>query len=289
MRFPGNIVAILDSTSTAVVQYKYDAWGRQIGCDVEAGNSNATALSTLNPFRYRGYVYDEETGLYYLRSRYYAALQHRFLNSDSYLYDKNLYTYCNNFPVTQIDPCGEASVTYLGDGSDDPVNNIMADDMALGGGGYHVDLSVAARSSVCGAPLQQGLWTGYFVNSPATYALDLGCSGKVAAGCAPVPSSTAGRTIPQRAFDVLNHLKGHGYSPMTGYKGGKIFSNDGRDASGVLPSKYGPFKEFDIDPKMAGRPRNAERIVVGFGDGGAAWYTPDHYGNFYLMEEGFIK
>ena len=63
----GDIVAILDSNGTAVVQYKYDAWGRQIDCTFETGNDETEALSTLNPFRYRGYVYDEETGLYYLR------------------------------------------------------------------------------------------------------------------------------------------------------------------------------------------------------------------------------
>ena len=89
----GDIVAILDSNGTAVVQYKYDAWGRQIGCDVEAGNSNATALSTLNPFRYRGYVYDEETGLYYLRSRYFAPNWCRFINADAEIIEKNLFTY----------------------------------------------------------------------------------------------------------------------------------------------------------------------------------------------------
>ncbi len=105
----GDIVAILDSTGTAVVQYKYDAWGRQIGCDVEAGNSNATALSTLNPFRYRGYVYDEETGVHYLRSRYYNSSMCRFINADVLL-EGNLYTYCEENPVVYIDDSGYAAV-----------------------------------------------------------------------------------------------------------------------------------------------------------------------------------
>ncbi len=103
----GDIVAILDSNGTAVVQYKYDAWGRQIGCDVEAGNSNATALSTLNPFRYRGYVYDEETGLYYLRSRYYNATWLRFVNADTLLLPNfNLFCYCMQQPINRGDPNG---------------------------------------------------------------------------------------------------------------------------------------------------------------------------------------
>ena len=63
----GDIVAILDSTGTPVVNYVYDAWGRPIS----KTGSMAGTLGTVQPFRYRGYVYDEETGLYYLRSRYY--------------------------------------------------------------------------------------------------------------------------------------------------------------------------------------------------------------------------
>ena len=55
----GDIVAILDSTGTAVVNYVYDAWGRPIS----KTGSMAGTLGTVQPFRYRGYVYDEETGL----------------------------------------------------------------------------------------------------------------------------------------------------------------------------------------------------------------------------------
>ena len=72
--------------------------------------------------------------MYYLRSRYYTPQHNRFLNSDAHLFDKNLYTYCKNCPVTQADATGEASYSCLGDGSEDPSNTIMADDTALGGG-----------------------------------------------------------------------------------------------------------------------------------------------------------
>ena len=98
----GDIVAILDSDGTAVVNYKYDAWGRQIDCTFETGNNEAEALSTLNPFRYRGYVYDEETGLYYLRSTYYNSASCRFISEDTLLLSSqkvgmhNLYCYCVN-------------------------------------------------------------------------------------------------------------------------------------------------------------------------------------------------
>ena len=63
----GDVVALIDANGTHVVEYGYDAWGNSIS---KTGSLAAT-IGTLNPFRYRGYVYDEETGLYYLRSRYY--------------------------------------------------------------------------------------------------------------------------------------------------------------------------------------------------------------------------
>ena len=72
----GDVIAIIDATGTIVVEYTYDAWGKPL---TKTGTL-ATTLGTLNPFRYRVYVYDEETGLYYLRSRYYNRTWDRFVN-----------------------------------------------------------------------------------------------------------------------------------------------------------------------------------------------------------------
>ena len=97
----GDIVAILDSNGNAVVQYKYDAWGRPIS----KTGSMASTLGTVQPFRYRGYVYDEETGLYYLRSRYYISSIQRFINSDL-LCGNNQFAYCMNKPTNESDKDG---------------------------------------------------------------------------------------------------------------------------------------------------------------------------------------
>ena len=108
----GDIVAVLDGNGTAVVQYKYDAWGRQIDCTFEAGNDEAEALSTLNPFRYRGYVYDEETEIYYLGSRYYCSLHAHWLSADCFIgvncdhVTNNVYVYCGNNPIIRRDTSG---------------------------------------------------------------------------------------------------------------------------------------------------------------------------------------
>ena len=98
----GDIVGILDSTGNLVVEYKYDAWGKPLSTT----GSLADTLGVCNPFRYRGYVFDEESGLYYLRSRYYTAHWNRFINSDEAFLAHNHFTYCANAPIHLKDEDG---------------------------------------------------------------------------------------------------------------------------------------------------------------------------------------
>ena len=63
-----NIVELLDNTGTVVVKYKYDAWGK---CQTTVIDSDASTIAELNPYRYRSYYYDDETNLYFLKTRYY--------------------------------------------------------------------------------------------------------------------------------------------------------------------------------------------------------------------------
>ena len=104
----GDIVGILDNEGQLVVEYKYDAWG----CMLSNTGAMANTLGERNPFRYRGYVYDEETGLYYLRSRYYKPEWGQFISPDSLLGhvgtlgSHNLFAYCRNMPVGNKDPDG---------------------------------------------------------------------------------------------------------------------------------------------------------------------------------------
>lgn len=77
----GDIIGILDSDGTKVVEYVYETWGQFA---VSYGSMAAT-LGELNPFRYRGYYYDQKSGLYYLNSRYYDPEIGRFLNADGYV------------------------------------------------------------------------------------------------------------------------------------------------------------------------------------------------------------
>ena len=90
----------------------YETWGQHSG----AHGSLAATLGALNPFRYRGYYYDQESGLYYLNSRYYDPETCRFINADGYadtatgIHSQNMFIYCLHNPVRYIDSSGEAIV-----------------------------------------------------------------------------------------------------------------------------------------------------------------------------------
>ena len=106
----GDVTAILNASGSPVVSYTYDAWGKPL----TVTGSLATTLGTHNPLRYRGYVYDTETELYYLQSRYYNPDTGRFLNADAFtstgqgFTGNNMFAYCGNNPVNRSDPTGEA-------------------------------------------------------------------------------------------------------------------------------------------------------------------------------------
>ena len=96
-------------TSTAIESLlRFDSWGKLLS----TSGSLASTLGKNNPFRYRGYVYDEETGFYYLQSRYYNPEVGRFISSDVLLstgqgvLGHNAYAYCGNNPVNMSDECG---------------------------------------------------------------------------------------------------------------------------------------------------------------------------------------
>ena len=103
--------ALIDTNGNEVVQYWYDAWGTHKVVDANGDEiTDQDDSGNLNPFRYRGYYYDRETGLYFLQTRYYDPVVGRFLNRDFVNYADsqtinglNLYTYCGNNPVMCID------------------------------------------------------------------------------------------------------------------------------------------------------------------------------------------
>lgn len=105
----GDIVKLIDSSGNTVVEYMYDSWGKLIATT----GSLANTVGLNQPFRYRGYVYDEETEFYYLQSRYYDPNTCRFISADVLLstgqgvLGHNSFAYCGNNPVVRIDDQGQ--------------------------------------------------------------------------------------------------------------------------------------------------------------------------------------
>ena len=103
-----DIVGIVDAAGNLVVEYKYDAWGKPLSIT----GSLADTLGRRNPFRYRGYVYDEESSFYYLKSRYYSCAMGRFLSADIIvvsnggLLNCHVYAYCRNAAIDKVDYAG---------------------------------------------------------------------------------------------------------------------------------------------------------------------------------------
>lgn len=106
----GDILGILDSHGTELVKYEYNSWGKLLNLTDYSPNG----LGRRNPFRFKGYYYDEELGMYYLNSRYYDPETGRFVNADRVsilaiqkdLCDRNLYVYCDNNPIVREDEKG---------------------------------------------------------------------------------------------------------------------------------------------------------------------------------------
>jgi RHS repeat-associated protein len=104
----GDIVAITNASGTKVVEYTYDAWGKVL----TTTGSLASTIGATNPYRYRGYWFDTETGLYYLQSRYYDPQTGRFINADMLVstgqgvLGSNMFAYCMNDPANLTDQLG---------------------------------------------------------------------------------------------------------------------------------------------------------------------------------------
>ena len=110
----GDVIRIIDLAGTEVASYVYDAWG-----NIKDTKGEPT-IREINPIRYRGYVYDTETSLYYLQSRYYDPFTGRFVNADIYCdtntgtpLSTNMFAYCENNAINLFDRNGDVGETVL--------------------------------------------------------------------------------------------------------------------------------------------------------------------------------
>ena len=116
----GDVCALYTADGTLVGTYEYDPYGKLLSETSNHSYSDPDNILHKNPFRYRGYYYDQETKWYYLQSRYYDPQVKRFINADSTdlltsdcadLMQYNLFMYCNGDPVNGDDPSGHFVIT----------------------------------------------------------------------------------------------------------------------------------------------------------------------------------
>ena len=129
--------------------YIYDSWGNIL--------TATGTMAQINPLRYRGYYYDTETGFYYLQSRYYDPVTHRFINADSYsstgqgIIGYNMFAYCNNSPVIQADHTGEFGLLTLVSAVVSAAVNVATTYIAAKATGQEYTLTDALVSAAIGA------------------------------------------------------------------------------------------------------------------------------------------
>ena len=146
----GDIEELRLASGTMVARYVYDTWGNTIGILDANGNqiTDTSSIAVQNPFRYRSYYYDSESGLYYLQSRYYDPVVGRFISADgqiagvgSTVNGYNLFVYCFNNPVNASDSEGEwPNWRKLASGIATAVTGMVA-------------VAAVATASTCAAPI----------------------------------------------------------------------------------------------------------------------------------------
>ena len=158
----GDVEELRKEDGTLYARYVYDSWGNTLHIYSETGTTEITSTANLaiqNPFRYRGYYFDAESGLYYLQSRYYDPVTGRFVNGDSLVDTSdvlgfNMYAYCGNNPVSREDNGGDFWNVIIGAVVGGAISAIST--AISGGSGNEIFLS-AACGVVSGAFAASGL------------------------------------------------------------------------------------------------------------------------------------
>lgn len=247
------MVAIIDADGNVKVEYTYDAWGKILSIS----GPMADTLGTVNPLTYRGYVYDTETDLYYISSRYYNASVSRFINADDIDYlgadgsplSYNLFVYCTNNPVNRFDVNGNWSLPNwlkVAVGAVATVAAVVVT-VATGGAAAPVLIGVAA-STVGGAAIgavnhriTTGSWEGAL-----EAALDGAADGFMTGGLCAFGGSLCAGTV--------RTIK----NARSGITIGKVGTFE--DVAALAKTRhYSGLKEFNFIKKLAG-PKVAEAV-----------------------------
>jgi len=159
----GDIIGIINSNNEVIVKYEYDSFGNILSIKDSNGQiiTDTSNIGIINPFRYRGYYFDKETGLYYLNARYYNPNWGRFLNADEYINDENInsqnmFLYTGNNYITKIDETGQSDACVL---NPEDIDVILGTGASIG--------TAAGTGLTLGAAFIIGVALGAFINAIA--------------------------------------------------------------------------------------------------------------------------
>ena len=257
-----DVIRLIDGDNNTVVEYAYDSWGRQISCT----GSLASTLGNLNPFRYRGYVYDAETGLYYVTSRYYDPEIGRWINADNQIagvggevLGYNMFAYCMNNPVNMSDPSGNwpkwatklvaavevvavvaviAAVTVATAGAGTAIAAVAVGAAKGAAIGFAVGAATGAAGGAISHRISTGSWDGAgeaALNGMANGALSGAVSGVITGGITGGLSYNSGATSAGKGFDTYRQLKNEIGSPGAGNEWHHIVEQSQISKSGFSP------------------------------------------------------
>ncbi len=248
----GDVIAVCDNTHVPRFFYHYDAWGKLLSVTNTNGDdvTNATNAASWNSLRYRGYVYDRETGLYYVSSRYYDPEIGRFINvddmdylgADGSLLSYNLFAYCMNNPVNRFDVKGNWSLPNWAKVAIGAVATVAAVAITVATGGAAAPVLIGvATSTVSGAAVSAvkhrvttGSWEGV-----GSAALDGAADGFMSGGLFALGSSVVGGV----ARTIKNAKSGITIGKMGQFE---------RVAELAKTRHYSGLKEFGFVKKVAG-------------------------------------
>jgi RHS repeat-associated protein len=234
-----------------------------------------TALS----FGFAGQQRDAESGLIYLRARYYDPRTGRFLSKDPVRgsawrpASQHAYVYALNNPVRYRDPSGREVAFGEAVEHSAPHGDAVSASACL-------DCPTPAPEESCLLPLS--CWPNNPVCSHEGTGAGVECGGAYAS----VPgtgSAVRAGPVPSAASSTAAAIRANGGRPLPGYEGGRTFQNRPTSTNETLPP--GSYMEHDVYPLVSlpgggYASRGAERLVINITSGNI-FYTPDHYGTFY--------
>ena len=300
----GNITALIDNSGNVVVRYMYDAWGNHT---IALKDDTYNALATVNPIRYRGYYFDTEIGLYYLQTRYYDPTTGRFVTIDGIAYADpesinglNLYAYCGNNPVMNVDPTGTltwwknllialagvviiaglAVATVVTGGAAAGLAGAIAVGAlkgALIGGAIGVGVGAGIGYAVGGV---EGMLTGMAIGFTAGVIIGAvigGISGGVTYSPLKAASNAAFKARPVKGFNINKHLNSAGgkYSRFISDSVDDIVSmaQKGLKSQNILIKTNKVAKSWqiivDVGQVVGTKGQTAIRVILGYG--GKIW------------------